>query len=109
MLVDWRGVKIVLTVLAAVAVLCVIDLSCTSSRDPGVLARVKDELKVGRREMTVLRRDQVAEQLNSLRVLNKELVRKGELRRSRELTRLIVDLERQYQHLQAEVERSSLP
>jgi len=101
MIVDWRGVTIVLAVLAAVGVLCAIDLSCTSNRAPGVIERVQGELKSGRKEMAIKRRDEVAEQLRGLRALNRQLVREGELRRSRELTRLIVELEQQYRRLDA--------
>lgn len=104
MFVDWRGVAIVLAVLAAVCVLCAIDLSCSGSRDPDVLQRVKSEMKSGRQEMSVLRREQLAEQLRDLRVLNKRLVQLGEKERSREVTLLILDLERQYQRARSRAE-----
>lgn len=104
MLVDWRGVAIVLAVLAAVGVLCAIDLSCTSGREPGVLTHVKAEARSGKREFASLKRDELAEQLRGLRVLNKRLAEQGELTRVREVTRLIIDLEKQYQRLSSQAE-----
>ena len=101
MLVDWRGVAIAVAVLAAVVVLGAVDLSCTSDRGPAVLDRVKAEAQSGRQEFVTLRREQVAEQLRDMRALNKRLVEQGEIERSRELTRLLVELERQYQRLDA--------
>lgn len=102
MLVDWRGVAIAVAVLAAVVVLGAVDLSCTSDRGPAVLDRVKAEAQSGRQEFAALRREQVAEQLRDMRALNKRLVEQGEIERSRELTRLLVELERQYQRLDAQ-------
>ena len=102
MLVDWRGVAIAIAVLTVVVVLGAIDLSCTSDRGPAVLDRVKSEAQSGRQEFATLRREQVAEQLRDMRILNKRLVEQGELKRSRELIRLIVELERQYQRLDAQ-------
>lgn len=102
MLVDWRGVAIAVAVLAAVVVLGAVDLSCTSDRGPAVLERVKAEAQSGRQEFAALRREQVAEQLRDMRALNKRLVEQGEIERSRELTRLLVELERQYQRLDAQ-------
>lgn len=102
MLVDWRGVAIAVAVLAAVVVLGAVDLSCTSDRGPAVLERVKAEAQSGRQEFAALRREQVAEQLRDMRALNKRLLEQGEIERSRELTRLLVELERQYQRLDAQ-------
>ena len=101
MFVDWRGVATAVAVLAVIVLLGALDLSCTSDRGPAVLDRVKAEAQSGRQEFATLRREQVAEQLRDMRILNKRLVEQGELERSRELTRLIVDLERQYQRLDA--------
>ena len=102
MLVDWRGVAIAIAVLTVVVVLGAVDLSCTSDRGPSVLERVKAEAQSGRQEFAALRREQVAEQLRDMRALNKRLVEQGEIERSRELTRLLVELERQYQRLDAQ-------
>ena len=101
MLVDWRGVAIALAVLAAVGVLCAIDISCTSGREPDVLTRVKGELKSGRREMAAIRRDQLAEQLRDLSMLQYMLTEKGELERAREVARLIAEIEEQCRRLDA--------
>lgn len=106
MLVDWRGVGLVLVVLGVVVAFCALDLSCTEKKGPAVLARVKGELDAGRKEYLTIRRDQLAEQLRDLRVLNRRLVEQGEKDRSRELTRLLVDLENQYQHVSRALETS---
>ena len=101
MFVNWQGVKIVLAVLAVVLALCALDLCCSSEKDPAVLAHVKHEVDAGRRESAIMRRDQIGEHLRDLRALNRRLVEQGDLRRSREVTRMIIDLERQYEKLDA--------
>lgn len=105
MLVDWRGVSIALAVLVAVGLLCALDLHCTSDQGPDVLAHVKGEMMSGRHEALILRRDQIAEQLRDMRVLNKRLVEQGEGKRSRELTRMIIELEKQFQRINAQIDQ----
>ena len=99
MFVNWQGVKVVLAALAVVMALCALDLCCSSEKDPAVLAHVKHEVDAGRRESAIMRRDQIGEHLRDLRALNRRLVEQGDLKRSREVTRMIIDLERQYEQI----------
>ena len=104
MFVDWRGVAVVLGILLGIVLLCTVDISCSGGGEPDVLKRVKGEMASGRKEFSILRRDELAEQLRTLRALNRQLVERGEKARSRELTLLIIDLEKQYERANAQAE-----
>jgi len=97
MLFDARGIAITLAVLAAVTVLCAVDLSCSGRADSaGVMSRVKGEVAAGKNEFAILRRDQLAEQLRSLRALHRKLVRDGNAVESRRVMALILDVQKQH-------------
>jgi len=98
-----RGIVITLAAIAAVALLCMLDVHCSNVRDrrakeqpsPGVVSRVKGELAAGAKEFAQLRADQLNAQLRDLRILAKHFVEKGENRRARATIALIQELEAQ--------------
>ena len=100
MFVDVKGVMITLAAIAAVVLVCALDVKCSgSARDAGVMARISSELKAGRKASAENRRDSIAAQLRVLRALNKKLVREGNVKQSRRVTAAILELEEQYKNI----------
>ena len=79
MLVNWKGVAIVLAVLAAVTGLCVVDFRC--SGEPGSdshIVRMKGEWAEGKKAMRQQEAENLAYLARSLRVLAKRYKENGE-------------------------------
>ena len=76
---NWRGVAIVLAVIAAVICLCAVDLRCSGG--PGsesTVARVKGELAEGKTAMRQQEAENLARVARDLRVLAKRYKANGE-------------------------------
>lgn len=115
MFVDVKGVKWTVLALMCVAALCMLDLCCSSARDRaraqkgadagGVMAHVRREIAAGRHEQSVMREDQINEQLRDLRVISRRLVKAGRSREARRVMNAIQELETAKSRLRARRER----
>ena len=92
---NWRGIRIVLVVIAAVIALCVIDLRCSGgSEDNATLMRVKSELAAGREAAKDLRADELDRLARDMRVLAKRYLEKGENKKAQRAIGAAMELER---------------
>ena len=79
MLFNWKGVAVVLAVLAAVVVLCSVDLSCSGGLGPGSeIARMKGEWADGKKAMRQQEAENLARLARDLRVLARRYRESGE-------------------------------
>ena len=100
MLVDVKGTIVVLAALAAVVLVCAVDLKCSGDvQEQSVMARVRSELESGRKANAERTKESIAAQLRSLRALNKKLVREGDVKQSRRVTAAIIELENKYRQM----------
>lgn len=95
MLVDWRGVALVLAVLAAVVGLCALNLHCGGGpSDNSTLSRVRDELATGRREQRYQQAENLAALARDLRVLAARYREAGENKKAQRAIGAAQELDR---------------
>lgn len=100
---NWRGIKIVLIVIAVVLALCAIDVSCSSkTEDNATLMRVKDELAAGKKEVKNLRAEELERLARDMRVMSKKYLEKGEKKKAQRAIGAALELERKIQSLRNE-------
>ena len=79
MLFNWKGVALVLSVLAAVIVLCAVDLRCSGGLGSGShVARMKGEWAEGKKAMRQQEAENLAQLARDLRMLASRYKEKGE-------------------------------
>lgn len=100
---SWKGFVIVMAALAAVAVLCVVDLRCSGGLGPGSsVARVKGELAEGKKAMRQLEADNLAQVARDLRMLAMRYKEKGENRKAQRAIGAAQELDKKIAQLLAE-------
>ena len=100
---NWRGVTIVLGVIAAVIALCALDLRCSgSASDIPTVARVKGELAAGKREMRILQAEELANLARDMRVLAKRYIAKGDKKKAQRAIGAAQELDRKIRELRGE-------
>ena len=76
---NWRGVMVVLAVLAAVVVLCAVDLRCSGGLgQDSQIVRMKGELAEGKKAMRQQEAENLAQLARDLRVLARRYKENGE-------------------------------
>ena len=79
MLINWRGVGVVLGAIALVIALVVMNLCCGARvEERSTIARVKGEIAAGRSEMRKLQADELARLACDMRVMAKRYLEKGD-------------------------------
>lgn len=97
---NWRGVAIVLCVLAAVVVLCAIDLRCSGEPAPGSsLARVKVEMAAGKKAMRQQEAENLTQLAHSLCELAHYYKAKGENKKAQRAMGAALELEKKIDRL----------
>ena len=92
-----------LGVIAAVIALCALDLCCSgSSSDIPTVARVKQELAAGKREMRILQAEELAKLARDMRVLAKRYVEQGEKKKAQRAINAAQELDRKIRELRGE-------
>lgn len=100
MVFGWRHVGYVLAGLAAVLLICAIDLRC--SGDPAVgsaAAHVREELQEGRRERSAQDIESLSVLARDLRVMAKRYVEQGETRKAHRAIGAAQELDKRIQAL----------
>ena len=100
MLVNWRGVWIVLAVLAAVIGLCALDLRCSGELGPGSsIARVKGEMEEGKKAMRQQEAENLTQVVQSLCALAHRYKANGELKKAQRAIAAAQELEKKIARL----------
>lgn len=103
MLFNWKGIGIVLATLAAVIVLCAIDLSCGAKpAENSTIARVKGELDAGRKEARQLQAEDLARLARDMRTLADHYGKTGEKKKALQAVNAARELERKIRKLRGE-------
>ena len=97
---NWKGVAIVLGILAVVIALCAVDLRCSGSleSDPTVV-RMKGELAAGKKAKRQLEADNLAQMARDLCVLAHRYKAQGENRKAQRAMGAALELEKKIKHL----------
>ena len=105
---NWKGVAIVLSVLAAVIGLCAVDLRCSGGleTDPTVM-RMKGELAAGRKAKRQLEADNLAQLARDLCALAHRYKEKGENRKAQRAMGAALELEKKIKRLLEEPRSNS--
>lgn len=83
MLNNWKTVWIIVAILAAVAVIGVIDLRCSGVSEKGTpMARVGEEIAAGKKEFRNLQADDLAVLARDLRILARRYVEQGDKKKA---------------------------
>lgn len=100
---DWKGITIVIAVIAAVMGLCAVDLSCSAKPAKGsTISRVKGELAAGKAEIRTRQADELARTLRDMRIMAKGYVKKGDLENARRTMAAAQELDRKIRELRGE-------
>lgn len=95
-----KGFYWTMAAIAAVILLCALDLHCSSGTregvaDVGAIAHVRDEIAAGKQEAAFQRADSRNLQIRDLRVMARRLVKQGKLAEARKMMAAIQELENQ--------------
>lgn len=100
MLFNWKGIVIVITVLAVVVGLCALDLSCSGEPEQhSTIARVKNEIAAGKQEFRNLEADDLAKLARDLRILARRYAEKGEKKKAQRAIGAAQELDRKIRQL----------
>jgi len=97
---NWRGIAIVLVVLAGVILLCTVDLRCSggASQD-STLARIKGELTEGKKEMRYQKAEELAALARDFRALAAHYLKQGQKRKAQRAISTAQQLDRRIREL----------
>ena len=97
---NWRGAAIVLSVLAAVVALCVLDLRCSGEPAPdSSLAHVKGEMAEGKKAMRQQEAENLTQLARSLCELAHSYKAKGENKKAQRAMGAALELEKKIDRL----------
>jgi len=100
---NWRGIVIVLAVLAAVIVVCAVDLRCSGEPEQrSDLARVKSELVAGKKEFRYQEAEKLAALARDFRALADKYKANGEMRKAHRAIGTAQELDRKIKKLREE-------
>lgn len=100
---NWKGIALVLTVIAAVIGLCALDLSCGGGPTAdSTLAKVQGELKAGRQELRTLKAEELAGLARDMHALAKMYRDQGEKKKAYHALAAAQELERKIRQLRGE-------
>lgn len=103
---NWRGIAVVLAVLAGVLALCAADLHCSGgTSEESTLTRIKGELAEGKKEYRYQKAEELAALARDLRVMAAHYKAQGQNRKAQRAIAAAQELDRRIKDLRSGVVR----
>ena len=100
---NWRGVAIVLGVIAVVIALCALDLKCSGNpSEESTISMVKREMAAGIKEKRYLEAEDLARLARDMRILAKRYVQQGENKKAQHAIGAAQELDKRIRKLRGE-------
>ena len=97
---NWKGAAVVLGILAAVTVLCAVDLRCSGELGTdSTVVRIKDELAAGKKAKRQLEADNLARLARDMCTLAHRYKEQGENRKAQRAMGAALELEKKIKRL----------